>query len=203
MVEWYMAVVCGWVCTVCVSEWVGRCRRHSVLHCTSLLHRLSSEMDRTWLRLAQRHENKVKMYQSHEAYMRQYLHLYIAVLTLSWLSPQQCLSTTPGSRGICLRTDIWWKHFSSSREFDFKLSLAPWGSVPLCMHVCVFRGQVIEVAYICICCGLPIFHALLAKWKRHTQGKAKKWTGRQHWGLTMMDKMREEAWKKKERWHWW
>ncbi len=122
MVEWYMVVVCGWVCTVCV-------RALQKTQCPSLYQCAASPLWRNGQNLAQRHENVVKMYQSHEAHMRLSPHLYIAVLTLY---------ATPDSRGIYFRADIWWKHFSRSREFDLKLSLAPWGSVPVCMMwICV------------------------------------------------------------------
>lgn len=47
----------------------------------SLLHCLSGEKARSWLRLAQ--ENVVKVFESHVGHMWLSPHLYIAVLTLS------------------------------------------------------------------------------------------------------------------------
>lgn len=122
-----------------VSGRIGRRRRHSVLHCTSLLHHWS--LWRNGQNLAQigseerKHVGNVPItWSSYEAVSAS---LHCCIDSQLIVNTVTGLITTPGSRRIYFSHDIWWKHFSSSTEFDFKLSLAPGGSVPGA-HGCVF-----------------------------------------------------------------
>lgn len=133
-------VVCGCVCTVCVSARVGHCRSHSVLHYTSAvsLRRNAQNLAQISLEAWKHCENVPITWSSYETVSSI---LYCCIDSQLIVNTISGLSTMSGSIGINFRNDIWWKHFSSSREF--KLSLGSWGPMAVCMWDT-------EVAYICL-----------------------------------------------------
>ena len=68
--------------------------------------------------------------------------------------------------------------------------------VCVCVCMCVYGWMVGYRSDIFVFVAIPLLFHPWAKSERHTQKRTKKWTGRQR---AENDKMREDAWKKKER----
>lgn len=137
MVEWYMVMVCVFLYMLVGEQGVWEDTvSFTVPVCCTI--GLSGETARTWLRLTQRNKKRVGnvpiTWSSDEAVSAS---LHCCIDSQLIVNTVTGFITTPGSRRIFLSHDIWWKHFSGSTEFAFKLSLAPGGSVHG-VHGCVF-----------------------------------------------------------------